>query len=108
MVTNIQIINILVDNSDVDYPGAIIKVWWRLNCIDDNEFISYQCTTDLIPVFDNNFIPYENITNEMLKDWIIQIEGTSYTVLKNFIEKSVQNQMNISLYNTENYIFLSR
>lgn len=108
MTTNIQILNILVDNSNPNYIGAIIKVWWRLNCIAEKEFVSYQCSTDMSPSFDNNFIPYSDVTNEMLTQWILDIEGSDYIVLKKIIEKSVENQMNISSYDADYFEFLGR
>lgn len=110
IINNIQILNILVDNSNPNFSGAIIKVWWRLNCMctDGYDNISYQCSTNLTPQFDENFIAYQNITNQMLIDWIIQNEGETYTNMTNMIEKTVINQATISQYSSENYIFLDR
>ena len=92
MQKEVHILNVLVDNSNVNYPNAIIKVWWRLNCYDDVSMLSYQCCTSFSPVFDENYISYENVTNQQIIDWIKTTEGMKYQCMEHMIEYSLTNE----------------
>lgn len=108
MTPEIQLINILTDNTNTNYPNAIIKVWWRLNHTNEFSTISYQCYTSFEPVQDENYIPYDQVTNEVIKNWIISTEGSIYTCLVNSITKALENETLTNEYLNNNYILYSR
>lgn len=59
-----------------DKSNVIFKVMWRLIGIDPNgtEGVFKAATEFTIPnQFDNNFIDYENVTQEDIINWITQI-----------------------------------
>ena len=88
--TRIDIISIVVDNSNQDYQNAIVLVYWKLVswCPDEICNIQTSYATYLTPSYDNNFVPIENVNPELLATWIQNTYGPNYdTLVQRNLEK---------------------
>lgn len=86
----------IAKKSAADKSNVIFKVDWRLIGIDPNgtEGVFKAATQFTIPnQFDENFIDYENITEENIINWITQILNMEdvYSAIDDLMEKSKEN-----------------
>lgn len=81
--TRIEIISVVVDNSNPNYQNAVVLVYWKLIswCPDSICMVRTLYSTYLTPSYDANFVTLENVTPELLATWIQNTYGPNYSTL---------------------------
>lgn len=80
--TSFELINVVVDNSNPNYPNSVILVYWRLvsSCPEKSYKVTNSYATNLIPNH-NNFVPLESIDDQMIATWVQNHYGPNYSTL---------------------------
>lgn len=88
--SKIYIQTIVTDNSNPQYQGAIILIYWRLIVTCTNNItgkiysVEREYSTEFTPSYNENFIPLLEIDENIMSNWIIQTIGQDvYDVLVN-------------------------
>ena len=81
--THIELINVIVDDSNPDYPNAVILAYWKLVSICPGEMciVRTPYATNLTPPYDGNFAPFESVDDQMIATWIQNHYGPNYNTL---------------------------
>lgn len=104
--SEIYIQTVVTDNTNSDYPNAIVSIYWRLNSELGSVKTEREYVTNFSPVFDENFVSFSSVTDETMKTWIKSELGTKYTDLVSLTEQWVSEfqdndtNKNYYFYNT--------